>query len=335
MTESKLQTDTPSMKNKSLETQSGQPKAKTVSQTEHIITHAVSEYFFDCRQRIPVFIQNHFTYPGTWHTNKRALGWDLVKAPINLFWAPIYLALQLIAFLMVKAHLDTPAKLLRTVPSGLTTKVQRHLGQQTFSELLGRSNNNDKDALYQTLNTALQDMVDTDSPLYADHIHSIEIIVNDALEQYRITRTASADIGNSLFSTIVGAFAFQKFTPGGFAVGLVIASWLANYLAVDNFFLGNWAGSIYYSVFPATPSLNLMILSVAAVLALLAVIASFSGLITDPVQTWTGIHRRRLEKMLDRLEKDFLEKKVGGFRPKDQFLARVLEVVDAAKAHLF
>lgn len=287
-----------------------------------------------CRQRIPDFIQCYFSYPGTWHTNKRALGWDLLKAPINLFWAPIYLSLQLIAFLLNKIRPNLLSQILKKTPSGIPTNIQRYLSEQTFSYLLGRSANDQNDQLHIHLSRSIENYAHLNH-LTTKQIAAIDSIVHDALEQYRITRTASADIGNSLLSTIVGAFAFQKFTPGGIAIGLAIAGWLSNYWAVDSFFLGNWAGGLYYSIFPPAPSAGLNIASIAAVLACLAVIASFSGLITDPIQTLTGLHRKRLEKMLIKLEKDFLDNKVGGFRPKDQFVARILEVVDAAKVQLF
>lgn len=307
---------------------------------EQALTQAVSAYFDDCRGGIPAFIQQHFLYPGCWHTNKRALGWDLVRAPLNLFWAPIYLCLQLLAIMFGKLKLKPLQVILRKTPSGITTQIQTYLTEQTFTQLLGRHPMDNEDKLFSYLSQAFKDLPGHDLPghgreMPAQYLTSINTIVHDALEQYRITRTASADIGNSLLSTVVGGFAFQKFTPGGFAVGLAIAAWLSQLWAVDSFFLGEWLGRLYYSFFPPSPSLELRLFSIILVMTCLAVFASFSGLITDPIQSWTGLHRKRLHKMIDQLERDFLQKKVGGFRPKDQFVARILEVVDAAKAHLF
>jgi hypothetical protein len=303
---------------------------------EHTITEAVTQYFAACRLRIPGFIHDHFKYPGAWQTNRQALGWDILRAPLNLFWAPIYLSLQLLAILLRKLTLIRLGNLLLLIPSGFVTDVQRYLSNQTYRYLLGRETEPDKgDKLFLALRSALINLHGNHDHLSSTSISSIDAIVGDALEQYRITRTASADIGNSLLSTIVGAFAFQKFTPGGIAIGIAIAGWLAHQLAVDNFIFGKWIGSWYYAVFPPSPSFWLNLGSIAFVLTCLAVFASFSGLITDPIQCWTGLHRRRLSKMINKLESDFLEKKTGGFRPKDQFVARVLEVLDAAKAPLF
>lgn len=303
-------------------------------QLESALHCAATNYFAQCRQRIPDFIQTHFQYPGCWHTNKRALGLDLIRAPINLFWAPFYLSLQLLGALCCRFKLEAIGKILNKTPSGLTTDIQRYLTALTYSELLGRSHDDANDNLYQHIRAVFDNDTEFELHLSGEHSEAINHIIHDALEQYRITRTAAADIGNSLFSTLLGGFAFQKFTPGGFAVGLALAVWLSHQWAVDSFILGQWAGNIVYSLFPPTPSFSLSLFSVCGVMACLAIIASFSGLITDPIQTLTGLHKNRLEKMIQQLELDFKQNKAGGFRPKDQFVARILEVIDAAKANL-
>ena len=301
---------------------------------EQALAEAIRSYFSNCRQRIPEFVANHFKYPGTWHTNKHALGWDLVRAPLNLFWAPTYLCIQLTALLLRKLGCMRLGNWLRLTPSGFTTDIQRYLTQQTFSQLLGRHEIAEQDALFLSLRNSILIETDINDELALSKRSAINAIVNDALEQYRITRTASADIGNSLVSVIIGGFAFKKFTPGGIAIGLALSSWLAHQLAVDNFIFGTWLGGFYYPLFPPQPSLGLSVLSVGGVLSILSVFASFSGLITDPIQRWTGLHQQRLRKMIDKLEQDFLEDRVGGFRPKDQFLARVLEVIDMLKTSI-
>jgi len=306
---------------------------------EQALIEAIQGYFSVCRQRVPSFVQQHFHYPGTWQTNKRALGLDLLRAPFNLFWAPLYLSIQLLAFLLRRLGLSQSGRYLKKIPSGLTTDIQTYLTNQTFTHLLGRgSQSNDADELFNSLRLAMATLsTNEEAPngqASVNHV-TIDAIIHDALEQYQITRTASADIGNSFFSTIVGGFAFQKFTPGGFAVGLAIAAWLAHIIAVDGFIFGEWIGGFYYYLFPPSPSLGLTITSIALVMTILAIFASFSGLVTDPIQSWVGLHQRRLINMLKQLEQDFIQQKTGGFRPKDQIVARILDAIDAAKAHVF
>ncbi|MDC0661384.1 DUF6635 family protein [Marinobacter sp. SS21] len=162
----------------------------------------------------------------------------------------------------------------------------------------------------------------------------IEPLVADALNQYRVTRTASADITNSISCTVLGAFAFQKFTPGGIGLGVVLASMLAKTLAARDFILGETIGGWYYSWFPPEPSLATTASVMAAVMAALAAFAALSGVISDPVQAAIGLHRRRLYKMLDHLERDVSLSPQSSFRPKDQYVARILDTFDMIRSGL-
>jgi len=56
--------------------------------------------------------------------------------------------------------------------------------------------------------------------------------------------------------------------------------------------------------------------------------------IIDPVQAVTGLHQRRLVKMLDDLKHDLLNETQGSFRPKDQFVARLMDSFDMIKSSL-
>ncbi len=67
---------------------------------------------------------------------------------------------------------------------------------------------------------------------------------------------------------------------------------------------------------------------------LLAAVAALSGIMTDPVQARMGLHQRRLRKMLDHLERDFINRTRNGFRPKDQFVARILDAFDMIRSGL-
>ena len=183
--------------------------------------------------------------------------------------------------------------------------------------------------------TSLQDLYGSDARGRATpkEFHLlIEPIVADALKEYQVTRTAAADITNSLSCTIFGAFAFQKFTPGGIGVAFLLASLWVKEIAVRNFVLGDTLGSFYYSLFPPEPSLAMTGAFFGAVMVLLAVIAALSGIIIDPIQAALGVHRKRLMKMIDHLEQDFSAKASNTYRPKDQFVARIMDAFDMIKS---
>lgn len=300
------------------------------------IRSGIERYFADCRARVPAFIDHHFQYPGAIATNRKALGWDMLRAPFNLLWAPVYALACLVKILTRKrAGLEWLHGLADRVPAGFTTQVQQHISDLIQVELLnkGPSGHLLEDYLIEALET-----------VYARHSHEpvdhrrfgrlIEPLVTDALNQYRVTRTASADITNSISCTVLGAFAFQKFTPGGIGIGVVLASMLAKTLAARDFILGETIGGWYYSVFPPEPSLATTAGVMVAVMAALAAVAALSGVIFDPVQAAVGLHRRRLYKMLDHLERDVSLNAQSSFRPKDQYVARILDAFDMIRSGL-
>ncbi|MEP1217430.1 MAG: DUF6635 family protein [Marinobacter sp.] len=309
---------------------------QNVSQVEieQAIRSGIERYFDDCRARVPAFIDRHFHYSGAIETNRKALGWDMLRAPINLLWAPVYALTYLLKILAPRrSGLMWLHRLADRVPAGFTTRVQQHISHLILVDLL---NNGQEDPLLEDyLIEALETVYDrhTNEPVDHQRFSSlIEPLVADALSQYRVTRTASADITNSISCTVLGAFAFQKFTPGGIGLGVVLASMLAKTLAARDFILGETIGGWYYSVFPPEPSLATTASVMVAVMAALAAFAALSGVIFDPVQAAVGLHRRRLNKLLDHLQRDVSLSTQSSFRPKDQFVARVLDTFDMVRS---
>lgn len=299
------------------------------------MTLGTERYFNACRAAVPAFVDRHFRYPGAFRTNRLAVGGDMLRAPINLLWAPVYgLVCLLRALIRGRPGLAGLDAALGRVPDGLTTRVQRHISERIVRELLNPGPGRE---LEDYLIEALREAYDHQHPGHVDISQFRSLIaplMDDALTQYRVTRTASADITNNLSCTVLGAFTFQKFTPGGIGIAIVLASMIAKALAVQDFFLGETLGTLYYSLFPPTPSVTTTALVVASVLGLLSAVAALSGLITDPVQAAIGLHRRRLTTLLDHLQQDFLNQTRGSFRPKDAIVARILDAFDVIKSGL-
>jgi len=158
--------------------------------------------------------------------------------------------------------------------------------------------------------------------------------VDEAMNHYAVSRTASADIANSVVSMLVGAFAFQKYTPGGLAIGLYAASVAAKWFAVEQFWAGPWLGQWYYSVAEVTPSATITVISITLTLMLLAMVACFSGVLIDPLQAAVGLHQWRLRRLISYLQKDFRRQAGSSFRPKEPYLARLLDMIDAIRTPL-
>src|SRR5680860_490899 len=215
---------------------------------EQAIRSGIERYFDDCRARVPAFIDRHFHYPGAIATNRMALGWDMLRAPINLLWAPVY-AMTCLAKILVpkRTGLMWLHGSANRVPAGFTTRVQQHISHLILVDLL---NNGQEGSLREGyLIEALEAVYERHTCKPVDHQRFnklIEPLVADALSQYRITRTA---------------------------------------------------------------------------------FAAFSGVIFDPVQAAVGLHRRRLYKLLDHLQRDVTLSTQSSFRPKDQFVATILDMI--------
>jgi len=303
---------------------------------ENAFEKGIDKYFDHCHMSVPFFCKQHFQYPGAWQTNRVAFGFDLIKMPINLLWAPIYVSLQILAWSFQFGGWQTASRRLKNIPSGFLTHVQKHVRDLIYWELLARGDVSPAETIYRFTSEEIEKVVSKSHENFdrAGLRHTLKPNLKNALEQYVITRTASADIANTLISSIVGAIALKKFTPGGFAIGLIVASTFAQYHAAGDFIFGEALGKIYYGIFPQSPSTTLVVACTLVVLCGLAIVAALSGLITDPLQHALGIHQYRLRKMIKHLKQDFCGNKTAGFHPKDQYLARIMEIFDTIKTHI-
>ncbi|GJL83335.1 MAG: hypothetical protein DHS20C01_29690 [marine bacterium B5-7] len=67
------------------------------------------------------------------------------------------------------------------------------------------------------------------------------------------------------------------------------------------------------------------------VVTVIAVVAAFSGFIHDPLQAVTGLHKRKLNRLLDAIEASATDANVKNYRPKDTLIGRIYDLVDWAK----
>ncbi|MCG6863534.1 MAG: hypothetical protein LJE70_20090 [Chromatiaceae bacterium] len=147
-------------------------------------------------------------------------------------------------------------------------------------------------------------------------------------------RNVAADITAGTLTAVMGLASLHQFAPGSISAGSALAQVVAKEQAVSEFALGKMLGRLYYAVFPVSPSLTIITLALLLVMVVTAVIAAFSGIIHDPIQTVAGIHRRRLNRMLDAIEELAIEPQGKGYRPKDTFFGRVYDLIDWIKGVL-
>jgi len=129
-------------------------------------------------------------------------------------------------------------------------------------------------------------------------------VLEHEITEYTSVRNAVAEITTTFLVLISGVIVFQTATPGLFSLILPVAEMRAYSAAVEQFPLGQGLGRAYYSVF-STSLTPWQVVATGVVLAMaLSVVTTFAGLIADPLQVLTGTHRRRLTRLLNRLEAD-------------------------------
>uniref|UniRef100_UPI00248E90B9 NAD(P)/FAD-dependent oxidoreductase n=1 Tax=Thalassobaculum salexigens TaxID=455360 RepID=UPI00248E90B9 len=71
--------------------------------------------------------------------------------------------------------------------------------------------------------------------------------------------------------------------------------------------------------------------TVASLAAVGAIVAAFAGILADPLQRSFGMHRRRMNRMLDTIEKNFRGEGPAAFSPRDHYVARLVDAVDVVR----
>jgi hypothetical protein len=107
----------------------------------------------------------------------------------------------------------------------------------------------------------------------------------------------------------------------------MLAQELARREAIEGFWLGSAAGSLWYTWFPTTASATELVATTMVVMFGFALLATFTGLITDPLQQLLGLHERRLRRLVDTLERSALGEEASLSLP-DPYIARLTDLAD-------
>lgn len=304
------------------------------------VDRAITSYIQARKDKAPEFAKKYFSLRGALGLNKNALGADILKGPLNVLWSLPYMGFKASSALSRKAGLRKIPSLIERLPPGLETRVQKEINWLIFTELLEipydqGNRKSSKDALLEEI--LKQPEI---SALFSNELSTIYSKSKDpkfrpALEknlmEYSRSRTAAADLAGTVISLSTGATVFGKMTPGAMTAGGAIATAVAQHSAISNFVLGPTLGGLYYSIFPATASMGLVVASTGTFMALLAILTSFSGIITDPIQHKLGIHQKRLKKLIECLDKELRGSGDSGLKIRDQYVARVFDLLDLFK----
>jgi hypothetical protein len=173
--------------------------------------------------RIPGFVDRHYSLRGTLALHRAALGWDVVRAPINLTMAAPALALHLAAAGLRRIGARRCADALGRRRLLLHTSVARRVESLVCHELLQLPT--DSDATRHVLaGTIISEML-RERPAAIGR--NAERLLQRTVAEYADTRVPAAEIATGLLSLGTGAPTFGKLTPGVATFAPMLASMMA------------------------------------------------------------------------------------------------------------
>jgi hypothetical protein len=302
-----------------------------------IVDDAIRRFFAERHRRVRGFVDRHFSMRGSLALHRRAIGWDIARAPLNLSMAVPQAGLLLAAAAARRMGAPRVAERLGGRRLLVRTAVAEQIAwliQTELLELPARLGERvaTRDALAEAViadprvTDALRPLLQAIGARQNDPV--LRARLAEAIEGYGATRAAAAEITTSLFSVGAGAVTVQKLTPGAMSLGPALAGVLAQHAAIGSFPLGTGMGALWYGLFPVAPSAVLAVGLTGGFMAVATVAAAFAGVIADPVQRRFGLHERRLHKLLDTLERQMADPAAPGFIAHDHYVARLLDLFD-------
>ncbi len=290
------------------------------------VAAAAKGYFAERRARIDPFVDRWYSARGALRLHRHALGWDIARAPANVGLAPVQMLARLGAGAAEKAGRKRSAAWLRSRRLMFDTAVMKEVRRLVLAELLELpTEGHPGDALAEAIvaDPEVRRLVGRAAPG-----------LGAALADYAGTRSAVAEMTAALATMGAGAAALHQITPGAMTLGPALAAAMAQSAAISAFPLGAAAGSVWYGIWPAAASPALVAGTTAGLMTGAALIAAFAGVVADPAQRALGLHQRRLRRLVDAMEKEFVEGEGGGFAAREHYVARLFDVMDAGAAAL-
>lgn len=254
-----------------------------------------------------------------------------MRAPINIALAPVLVTVRLLAGLCALIRLPRAASWLAARPillrSAVSARVETILLHELFEVPLRTNGPQDRGTRVAALcgggplGQALAARGEAAPDLARQILRDIG--------EYTSTRAAMAEVTTALFTLIAGGLVFQALTPGMISMAPGVAAAVSQNTAVANFPLGATLGGVWYGVFPVAVPPWLVALTVLGLVCLGAVVATFAGVLADPVQARLGIHRRRLNRLVDAVEGLVSAAPGRGFVAREHYIVRVFDLWDA------
>jgi hypothetical protein len=306
--------------------------------TQSNMAETTGPYLDTVRSDVDAFVADNFHRKGTTKLHRAALGWDVLRAPVNVILSPLLILIRSSAWICTLLGLKNGAHwlgsrriLLRTAVAG---RVETHLVRDLLRVPLPIGQAHDGPTLSHAISEAPQLRAIFRSKSGVAEVNSTVDSIATAIAEYSSSRSAVADITTAIIALFIGAMVFQAVTPGMISMAPGLAKTIALETAVADFPLGQTVGSVWYSVFSTSVSPLLVAGNVAGLVMVGSVIGAFAGILADPVQARLGLHRRRLLRLLDAIEDHLIGSGSKRYSAHEHFYARFLDIWDATVSAL-
>lgn len=286
---------------------------KTEADTGRALAHvdrSIESYIARCRERIPSFVESHFSLEHTWRLQKRTLWRDLACAPVNSAWALPYLVVQKTSEAMERVGYSRLAQWATHLPSGIKTGYQLEIERLICASLLEWDRQQSSSALPQGFLKELDAVPSLrkliESPDLEKSVGKSARVLEDLLRQFSLGRAIVSDASGTLLTLAASWSSFGGTTLSLNGIATAIAKKNAHDRAASRFFLGEKLGSHFYDVFPPAVREGNVRAIVFFLVVGLTVGTMACTILSDPIRKTLGFHRNRLEALIDGMEKELI-----------------------------
>lgn len=274
------------------------------------VDHCIRTYITRCRDRIPAFVESHFSLEQTWKLQRPTLWADLACAPLNSAWALPFLALRKAAEVLEKVGYVRPAEWVRHLPSGVKTGYQARIERLICADLMEWDRDNSAAALPQGFLKELEAVPSLKATAFTLEREASRgkpgHTLPDLLREFSSGRAIVSDVSGSLLALATNwcIAGNSSMSLRGLAYG--VAKKDAHDRAASHFFLGKKIGSHFYDAFPPAVQESRVTMIFALLVVGLTIGAMACTILSDPIRKMLGFHRNRLEVLLDGVETELI-----------------------------
>ena len=262
----------------------------------------IEGYLSEKTLRIPLFLKDHMDNSECLKIQKKYILQDLIRNPINVFWAIPYFSIKRVLETAEKLGVEKASALIKKIPKSLKTDYQKDIERLLTDELFELGDFELK--LRETCSPALS----------KDLLQEIR----SEISLYCAKQNEVTDLVASGLIVLLSHFTFGDKSLDLFGLGNKIAKKWAYEKASSEFFLGEGLGKVFYRYSPPTPTEKNVYLFTSLVLIGFAVLTTIISVFSIPTQKRFGITSRQLHQLIDTINDRLILKVAKSTREKTQ-----------------